>query len=176
MTLIPDGDGNITVLGADKMSKQTNDMWHALGPWVLAPPGWGSKYRRELFAIAILHDQSINEWVVVADGDDPSVWAAIDPLNTGVKPKDMKATYRFWSVDYEYTDSEAKKVKGTRHITFSKLDIPNWDIVQTILVPDPELGNVNADIKKATPSVHKNIAGYDLTTDIEADNEEIKEK
>lgn len=174
MTLLPDGEGSISIPGANKMSQEGPEMWIAYGPWVLAPPGWGSKYRRLVWAVAICHDISINEWVVIADGDDPSVWATIDPLNTGVKPKDMGLNYRFWAVDYEYDNALAQKVKGKTYTSYEKGAVPNWDLAQTISVNDPELGSVLATVTKARPSTHKNFAGFTLPEDVEADNQVVK--
>lgn len=171
MTPTPDGEGNISVLGADYMSQETSEIWIAYGPWILAPPGWGSKYMRLVWAIIICHDITIDEWVVIADGDDPYVWSTIDPLNEGIKPKDMGLDYRFWAVDWEYDDAESHKVKGKFYTSYEKGSVPDWDLPQTINVNDPELGSVAADVTKARPSVRKNIAGFTLPEDVEADNQ-----
>ncbi|MGW8177587.1 MAG: hypothetical protein ACWGQW_02160 [bacterium] len=174
MTLVPDGQGNISIPGANKMSQEGPEIWIGYGPWILAPPGYPTKYIREVFAVAILHDIALNEWVVVADGDDPSVWATIDPMNTGVKPKDMGLDYRYWAVDWEYDDAQSKKIKGKSYTSYEKGSVPDWDLPQTINVNDPELGTVAADVTKAKPSTHKNIAGFTLPEDVEADNQVVK--
>jgi hypothetical protein len=170
MTLSVDGEGNIVIPGAEYVSRSMN-IHVGYGP--LEPrPGAGKGETNPVFAIAIPHDEASNEYVVMANGDDGS-WDIIDPGNVGVKPKDMESTYRFWSLDAEYDDSEVNKVKlKGLHREYDSDLVPDWNNTQYITVSDPVLGDVSALVTKAKATINKNLAGWQLPSAVEAEYEE----
>jgi hypothetical protein len=122
MKLSKDGEGLPIVPGALDVSEELPGVYIAYGDPVPNPNGKGSRRGADQVQ-AYLTEHDTGEYVVVAEENEFSV---IDPEDEGVRPQDVRPTYRFYSIDGTQPDPKGGdpiSFSGLKH-AFSKGNIP----------------------------------------------------